>query len=90
MPKMTVIDCFGHPNTDTERFRLKEEKWTEIAEDASGAVYFRFGNGTKTPIQRIATENGTTTQLWAYGEWANRESLVYSLALNETLAIETE
>lgn len=89
MPKMTVIDCYGHPNTDTERFRLKEEKFTAIAETQDGAAFFRFGNGEKTPIHKIATDaNGITTQLWAYGAWEDRESLDYELALNETMEIE--
>lgn len=89
MAKQVVIDCYGHPNTDA-RFRMKEEKWSAIAE-ADGAAYFKFGSGEKTPVHRIVTDqSGITTQLWAFGRWDDRESLTYDLTLNETRAIDME
>lgn len=83
-----VIDCYGHPNTDVERYRLRRERWSACAETVSGTIYLRFGAGERSPIHRIAVVDGVLTQLWAYGSWADRESLTYVTPLDEALAIE--
>ena len=83
-----IIDCYGHPNTDLERYLRQEERWSACAETASGVIYLRFGGGAKSPIHRIAIMDGVLTQLWAYGAWADRESLTYALSLDETMSIE--
>ena len=86
---MQTIDCYGHRNIDSERFRKTEEKWIEVAEDSTGNVYFRFSTADAGPIHRISTdENGNTVRLWAFGNWSERETLTYDAGLAEAKTIE--
>jgi len=87
----TTIDCFGHRNTDSERFRKIKESWIDIATDSSGNTYFRFSASNDGPIHRISTnENGDTIRRWTFGAWESRETLTYSAGLADAMNIEVE
>ena len=89
MKKIVIIDCYGHRNTDTERFRKTEETADEIFETASGDIYLRYGINDNCIIHKITTANGITHR-WTYGVWTDREDLTYISGTQDTKAIEVE
>ncbi len=86
-----TIDCYGHPNTDSERFRKKKADWIEIAEDANGNTYFRYSSKENGPVARMSDgENGETIRRWAFGAWSDRENLTYTAGMSDVLTVEVE
>ena len=86
-----TIDCYGHRNTDSERFRKMKENWIEISTDAAGNTYFRFSTDANGPIHHISTDAaGNTIRRWAFGAWSDRENLTYSAGLADTMTIDVE
>lgn len=84
-----TIDCYGHPNTDSERFRKIEEPVDEVKEDASGNVFLRFGTGQNCAIHKIDATGGVSRR-WTYGAWSNREELNYTAGMQDTLSVDME
>lgn len=86
-----TIDCYGYPNTDSARFQKKKADWIEIADDANGNTYFRYSHNDNGPIVRLSiNDDGDLIRRWAFGAWADRETLTYSAGLDEALTVDTE
>lgn len=90
MIKVT-IDCFGNRNDlAPERFCTPAgEKHAHLIDAQEGVTYIGFGPAAVVgPIHKIVTEGTVTTIWWAYGLWADRETLTYASTKNDVLTIQ--
>lgn len=91
MAKKILIDCFGHPST-SHRYqdRRYDKHAVRIVTGAEGVTYLCFGRRELQPVQRIRkdADTGETILEWAFGRWAERESLVYDHTLNDPIAVD--
>ena len=82
------IDCYGFEAT-SQWFK----RWTldpYLIKRSEGITYFCFGDQLNRPIHRIdRDENGSVRQSWAFGRWADAESLRY-IPINETMEVKRE
>jgi len=78
------IDQYGFEAT-SEYFHRRKLQPYRIAEN--GAVtYLCFDDAPLRPIHRVTKTATETVVEWAYGAWAERESLVY-VPINQTLEV---
>ena len=82
-----VIDCYGWPSS-SEFFMHKKKNAFEVR-SVGTKTYIRFDNADKCAIWCIDESAGQKIA-WAFGVWADRESLTYDLDLNQPLTIEVE
>ena len=54
----TTIDCYGHRNTDSERFRKMKENWIEISTDAAGNTIRRWAFGAWSDRENLTYSAG--------------------------------
>jgi len=82
-----VIDCYGWPSTS--EFYMKKKKQAFEVQTVGTKTFIRFDNSDKCASWCIDESAGQKIT-WTYGVWANRESLVYDLDLNQPLTIDVE
>ena len=79
------IDCYGF-EASSQWFRRKELE-VYLIKEVEGILYLCYGNQPMRPIHRIdRDENGCTRESWAFGSWADAESLRY-IPVNQTMEI---
>ena len=90
----TCIDSYGnrldkaHPGYLSAGFGRKEPYLVEELDNGVSYTCFSANLDANQPIHRITESNGTTEMLWAYGKWADRATLTYTLELSKPLIIE--
>ena len=75
------IDQYGFEATSIHFHRRKLQPY-RVAE-AGSVTYLCFDDGEKRPVHRITKTDVETVIEWAYGIWANRETLAY-VPINDT------
>jgi len=79
------IDCYGFETT-SEFFKIKKLD-THLVKMKDGIMYMCFGDEPVRPIHRLDKDaNGDMRVMWAYGSWADAETLRY-IPINETMVI---
>ena len=79
------IDCYGFETT-SEFFKIKKLD-THLVKMKDGIMYMCFGDEAIRPIHRLDKDaNGDMRVMWAYGSWADAETLHY-VPINETMVI---
>ena len=82
------IDCYGFEATSQWFKRRTLDPY--LIKRSEGITYLCFGNQLNRPIHRIdRDENGCVRQSWAFGRWADADSLRY-IPINETLEVKRE
>ena len=82
------IDCYGF-EASSQWFRRKELE-VYLMKEVEGILYLCYGNQPMRPIHRIdRDEHGCTRESWAFGRWADVESLRY-IPVNQTMEIDTK
>ena len=82
------IDCYGFEAT-SQWFKRRSLK-PHLIRESDGVLYISFGYSPHGPIHRIdRDENGSVRQSWAFGRWADAESLRY-IPINETMEVKRE
>lgn len=77
------IDCYGR-RADGPTCAKGDVRRPLETREAGGRTYLRYGEGADVPIHRLELgADGAVRATWAYGPWAEAESLEY-LALTET------
>lgn len=70
-----IIDCYGN------RFPHKgfeQKRPYMVNDDGNGVIYMCYSDAAVKPIIRVTDDgNGTITQEWAYGSWADKATLTY-------------
>ncbi len=84
-----LIDCYGNPST-SEFYQRRRSHFAESVQ--SGAfTYIRYGTEETGPVHRLDETDAANPKLrWAFGAWADRESLNYVNDLNTPLNVEGE
>ena len=79
------IDCYGFEAT-SQWFKRRSLK-PHLIRESDGVLYISFGYSPHGPIHRIDRDpDGNLRLMWAYGNFADRETLRY-VPINETLEI---
>ena len=82
------IDCYGF-EASSQWFRRKELE-VYLMKEVEGILYLCYGNQPMRPIHRIdRDEHGCTRESWAFGRWADVESLHY-IPVNQTMEIDAK
>ena len=82
------IDCYGF-EASSQWFRRKELE-VYLMKEVEGILYLCYGNQPMRPIHRIdRDEHGYTRESWAFGRWADVESLRY-IPVNQTMEIDAK
>jgi hypothetical protein len=82
------IDCYGF-EASSQWFRRKELE-VYLMKEVEGILYLCYGNQPMRPIHRIDhDEHGCTRESWAFGRWADVESLRY-IPVNQTMEIDAK
>ena len=82
------IDCYGFEATSQWFKRRTLDPY--LIKRSEGITYFCFGDQLNRPIHRIdRDENGSVRQSWAFGRWADADSLRY-IPINETMEVKRE
>ena len=82
------IDCYGFEATSEGFQKRKLEPY--LVKNDGGIIYACFCGGEMRPIHRIDHDpDGCVRVMWAYGRWAEAETLSY-VPINETLMVERE
>ena len=79
MAKKT-IDCYGFSKTSVDYF--KRQKVPVNITTSGNYTYLRFSTEETGPIHRIENSGSSSSIMWAYGAWSDRESLTYDTDLN--------
>lgn len=81
-----LIDSYGFPSTSVDYFHRKKQ-FAESAK-AGNYTYIRFGTEDIGPIQRLDESDPDNPKLlWAYGSWADKANLTFSVDLNTPIDI---
>ncbi len=78
------IDQYGFEAT-SEYFHRRMLQPYRVAE-TEGVTYICFDAAPRRPIHRVTKTAAETVVEWAYGAWADRETLVY-VPINRTLEV---
>lgn len=85
---MRKINCYG-TEAEAERFDFRETKKPDESKFVGGATYDRYGTADPCAIHRIAVgADGLVCERWAFGNWAEAESLAYERTIDETMEVE--
>ena len=80
------IDCYGERADGARRIATPAREPSD-AKSVGGATFLRFGAGSPAPIHRLSVDaGGIVRHKWAFGNWADSESLDY-VPLEETLEV---
>ena len=81
------IDCYGG-RTGSPTFEKMEMRQPLETRHSGGCTYMRYGEGANVPIHRLKIdEAGAVRETWAYGPWADAESLDY-MPITETKEVD--
>ena len=82
------IDCYGFEASSQWFKRRTLDPY--LIKRSEGITYLCFGSQPMRPIHRIdRDENGSVRQSWAFGRWADAESL-RKIPINETMEVKRE
>ena len=82
------IDCYGFESSSQWFKRRTLDPY--LIKRSEGITYLCFGSQLHRSRHRIdRDENGSVCQSWAFGRWADAESIRYIL-INETMEVKRE
>jgi hypothetical protein len=81
---MMRIDCYGE-RTEGATFEKKLRREPLETKYSGKWTFQRFGEGDRVPIHKLGVDDdGVVRETWAYGAWADAETLDY-IPITETM-----